>query len=152
MNSCRTLLFGVLLTGQVLLPCVPALAQEVPRKRALPQLTVNLETVPYPETARIAAVQGRVLVVFTITKRGRADEPIVMAAEPVKEFDEAAIRAIKQIRFTVPEDWVATGGPEYHFQISVLFKLSPCNAPACISPEPHEAADDFLIISAQTRH
>jgi TonB family protein len=120
-------------------------------KRTLPQLSVDLGSVDYPGALQRQGIQGRVLVAFTITKRGRVNDPIIMDAEPTHDFDSVAIKAVKQVRFTVPDDWEATGDSAYQYQLSVLFKLSPCVAPACISPKPHDSADDFLVIGAQAK-
>ncbi|MGC3980274.1 MAG: energy transducer TonB [Steroidobacteraceae bacterium] len=142
----RTLLWLVLL-----LPLgMPAHAQ-TPAKRALPSLSADLNTLSYPSGALRAGLQGRVLVAFTITKKGRADDVEVVTADPAGEFDATAIKAVKQVRFTVPEDWEASGASAYRFQLSVLFKLNPCVAPACIAPQMHEAADDFLVVGAQAK-
>jgi TonB family protein len=128
---------------------VPAAHAADAAKQPLPQLTVKLESVTYPEAVRKAGIQGRVLVAFTITKRGHVDEPEVVSAEPPTDFDVAALKAVKQVKFTVPKDWDDTGATSYRYQLSVLFKLNPCVAPACLAPKPHESADDFLVIGAE---
>lgn len=120
-------------------------------KRALPQLSVDLGSIDYPSAQQRQGMQGRVLVAFTITKRGKVNDPVVMDADPSHDFDSVALKAVKLVRFTVPDDWEDTGDSAYQFQLSVLFKLSPCVAPACISPKPHESADDFLVIGAQAK-
>ena len=140
---------GLMLIWQVTLPGAATGAQPAPIKPPLPQLTIKLETIEYPAAPLTAKMQGRVLVAFTITKRGRVDEPVIVAAEPAGVFDDAAIKTIKQVRFTVPDGWEASGGSAHRFQVSVLFKLNPCVAPQCVAPKPHEGADDFLIVGAQ---
>lgn len=149
----RLVKLGVILTVQLLIGqmlwSATAVAQQAPAKLALPQLNIKLENINYPAAALKNNVVGRVLVGFNITKRGRADTPIIMSSEPLGVFEDVAIDAIKQVRFTVPDDWAKVGGPEHRFEVSVLFKLNPCEPPACVAPKPHEEADDFLIIGAQ---
>ncbi|MGE0115247.1 MAG: TonB family protein [Steroidobacteraceae bacterium] len=143
-SSMVTVLFAVF--------AVTVRAEEtVAARLPLPQLTVDLSSVTYPGPAQRAGMQGRVLVAFNITRRGRPDELEVVNAEPADVFDSVAIRAVKQVEFTVPRDWEATGGASHRFQFSVLFKLNPCEAPACIPPVPYESADDFLIVGAQAK-
>lgn len=133
------------------LPATVGNAQEPTAKRSLPQLSVDLNSLTYPASAQRAGVQGRVLLAFNISRKGRADDVDILTADPADEFDAAATRAIKQVRFTVPDDWEKSGGETHRFQLSVLFKLSPCVAPVCTAPKPHEAADDFLVIGAQAQ-
>jgi TonB family protein len=148
----RFILLGLILVGQALLPGAIANAQGTgAAKRPLPQFSVQLEDLTYPGSAEKAGIQGRALVAFTINKRGRVDGPVIVSAEPAVPFADAALTAIKQVRFEVPSDWVASGGPTYQYQLSVLFKLSPCVAPACVAPKPHEGADDFLMITADAK-
>lgn len=141
---CFWLMMQLLLSGV-------AHAQGADAKRSLPQLTVDLNSLTYPSSAQRAGVQGRVLVAFNITKKGRADDVEIVNAEPADDFDAVASKAVKQVRFTVPDDWEASGGAAHRFQLSVLFKLNPCVAPACVTPKPHESADDFLVIGAQAK-
>ncbi len=137
---------------QMLIGSSAALAQAPPATTpVLPQLSVDLNSLQYPSAAQRAGLQGRVLVAFSITKRGRADELEVVEAEPVGEFDAVAIKAIRQVRFTVPDDWQDSGNVEHRFQMTVLFKISPCVAPACVAPKPHASAADFLVIGAEAK-
>ncbi len=124
------------------------LTQTPAAKPALPQLSVELSSLSYPNNAQRAGVQGRVLVAFTITKKGRADNIEIVSAEPAAEFDLVATKAVKQVRFTVPEDWETSGADQHRFQLSVLFKLGPCPAETCTAPKAHETADDFLVIGS----
>ena len=130
----------------------PAIAQIAPSGgHALPQMSVDLNALDYPRVAQSAGVQGRVLVAFNISKRGRADNEEVVESEPSGEFDSVALKAVRQVRFTVPDDWKDSGGTEQLFHISVLFKLYPCKAPDCLSPKQHDTADDFLVVGAQAK-
>jgi TonB family protein len=151
MNARLTTVGSVLLTALLLSPAAMLSAQQPPAKHALPQLTVDLGSVTYPGALQRQGVQGRVLVAFTITKRGKVNDPVIVDSEPVGDFDSVAIKAIKQVRFTVPDEWEDSGDSAYQYQLSVLFKLSPCMAPACVAPKPHESADDFLVISAEAK-
>lgn len=152
MSARLVILFCLGLMLQLLLPGGAARAQDAAgAKRSLPQLTIDLNALAYPSAAQRAGMQGRVLVAFNITKKGRADAIEIVNAEPADEFDATASKAVKQVRFTVPDDWQASGGAAHRFQLSVLFKLSPCVAPACSAPKPHESADDFLVIGAQAK-
>jgi len=142
---------GAVLLTVLLSPFMLSAQEAPPAKRALPQLNVDLSSVTYPSALQRQGVQGRVLVAFTITKRGKVNDPVVVSSEPAGEFDSAAIRAVKQVHFTVPDDWEASGDSAYQYQLSVLFKLSPCVAPDCVAPKPHDSADDFLVIAAQAK-
>lgn len=115
----------------------------------LPALSVSLSGNLYPENAKKVGMHGRVLVEFSISRRGAPDEPQVVAAEPVEMFDEAALRFVRQVRFAVPKDWRDSGGVLQRYRLSVLFKLTPCLPDNCIAPKMHEGADDFLIITAE---
>lgn len=152
MHARLNTLSSMVLAAAMLFPGAMLSAQTAPPgKRALPQLTVDLSSLSYPAAQQRQGLQGRVLVAFTINKRGRANDPVVVDSEPAGEFDAVAIKAIKQVRFTVPDDWEDSGDSAYQYQLSVLFKLSPCMPPACVAPKPHDAADDFLILGGEAR-
>lgn len=63
---------------------------------------VPLVRVPprYPERALARGLEGRVLVEFTITASGGVRNARVVAAEPTNAFDEAALEAVRQWRYT----------------------------------------------------
>lgn len=152
MNARLTITGSMLMLALLLSPASMLSAQDAAKaKRSLPQLNVDLGSISYPSAQQKQGVQGRVLVAFTITKRGRVNDPVVVASEPAGEFDSVAIKAIKQVRFTVPDDWEDAGDSVYQYQLSVLFKLNPCMAPACVAPKAHESADDFLVIGGELK-
>ena len=141
----------VLLAALVLAPVTLLFAQDAaPAKPKLPQMTVDLSEFSYPSDLQTQGVMGRVLVAFTINKRGVPTDPVVIDADANKEFNTLAQKIIKRVRFTVPDGWQDNGYNAYQFQMSVLFKLSPCVAPACVAPKPHEAADDFLLVGGRS--
>ena len=153
MNMRLTTLHSIF-RGSLLLAALwlsPGMSLSAEPKHSLPQMAVDLGSVSYPSSALRQALQGRVLVAFTITRKGRADNPTILNAEPEKEFDSIAIKAVKQVKFTVPDTWEASGDSAYQYQLSVLFKLYPCAAPACVAPQAHESADDFLVIAAEAK-
>ncbi len=135
----------------LVLPAALSGAQESGVKRSLPQLAVDLNSLTYPGSAQRAGLQGRVLLAFNISRKGRVDNVEVVSGEPPEQFNTEAIRALKQVQFKVPGDWKDSGGEVHRFQLSILFKLSPCVVPGCTSPKPHDTADDFLVIGAQAK-
>jgi TonB family protein len=125
------------------------IAAQQPARPALPPLTLALSSNVYPVKAQRAGLQGRVLVAFSISRKGVPDDLLVMDADPAGWFEDVALTLVKQVRFTVAKDWKATGGVAQRYQLSVLFKLTPCPATSCSAPKIHEVADDFLIVSAE---
>eukprot|EP01029_Cantina_marsupialis_P011799 TRINITY_DN262605_c0_g1_i1.p1 TRINITY_DN262605_c0_g1~~TRINITY_DN262605_c0_g1_i1.p1 ORF type:complete len:229 (-),score=39.04 TRINITY_DN262605_c0_g1_i1:168-755(-) len=64
----------------------------------------NLQTITrinphYPRKAKIRRKEGYVQLQFHITKEGKVLRPVVVKAEPVGYFEEAALKAIKKWRF-----------------------------------------------------
>lgn len=115
----------------------------------MPPMTIALNATPYPTPALKSLTQGRVLVAFNITKKGRADSENVVDAEPLDVFESTALSAIRKVKFAVPPDWEDKAGPLQRYRLSVVFKLYPCPPETCTSPKAHDEADDFIIISAQ---
>lgn len=118
-------------------------------KVALPPLTLNASSSSYPAAASRAGIQGRVLVAFQITDKGRPDELAVEKAEPAGEFEDAAQKLVKQVRFNVPKNWEDLPESKQWYRLSVLFKLLPCQPDICVAPEQHAEAQDFLLVTAE---
>jgi TonB family protein len=53
----------------------------------------------YPPRARVAGIEGHVVVSFDIVEDGRVRVPEIEASEPPGVFDEVAIRAIERWRY-----------------------------------------------------
>jgi protein TonB len=53
----------------------------------------------YPERAMQRGIEGRVLVEFTISKSGSVKNPKVIAYEPSKIFNSAALKAVSQWKY-----------------------------------------------------
>lgn len=79
------------------------------------------EHVEYPEMARRAGIEGRVVVQFIIDKEGYVREPQVVRSLG-GGLDEAAIEAVKQVRFT---PGMQRGRPvRVKYTIPVQFRLA----------------------------
>jgi len=53
----------------------------------------------YPERAMQRGIEGRVLIEFTISKSGSVKDPKVVAYEPSKIFNKAALKAVLQWKY-----------------------------------------------------
>ncbi len=69
----------------------PADGDAVPMLRIAPR---------YPERALARGIEGRVLVEFTITASGNVRDAHVIAAEPSTIFNQSAVEAVSQWRYT----------------------------------------------------
>lgn len=124
------------------------------RSLRLPKLKSSEPTADsYPPAARRLGVQGRVLVEFTISPRGRVGSApiVVMALEPEGQIilREAALSYLRSAEFDVPSDWEASGGPRHKFRFSFVFLLRPCReAGPCEEPAPYFGADRWFTIMA----
>ncbi len=56
-------------------------------------------TPEYPPRAASRGIEGWVQIQFTVTATGAVRDPVVVAAEPKGEFDEAALKAIARWRY-----------------------------------------------------
>jgi protein TonB len=54
----------------------------------------------YPDIARRAGIEGRVIIQFVVDEQGNVQNPIVVRSAGGGGLDEAAIEAIKRVRFT----------------------------------------------------
>lgn len=76
----------------------------------------------YPERAAQRGIEGRVLIEFTISKSGSVKDPKVIAYEPSKIFNRAAIKAVSQWKYNPKiEDGKAV--EQKGIRISIPFRL-----------------------------
>lgn len=54
----------------------------------------------YPDMARRAGIEGRVIIQFVVDEQGRVQSPQVVRSAGAGGLDEAAVAAISQMRFT----------------------------------------------------
>jgi TonB family protein len=80
----------------------------------------------YPERAVRLGQQGRVLVEFAISPKGRPVDVAVTAAEPQGVFNDTVTSYIRALQFDVPTDWEASGAARVKYHISFVFLLRPC--------------------------
>ncbi|HEX2585083.1 MAG TPA: energy transducer TonB [Steroidobacteraceae bacterium] len=147
-GAIRKILITGILFGVAMLQVSSVGAQVAQKKMMLPPMNASVDPDVYPFPALKNAVQGRVLLEFTITRRGKIDDVTVVDSEPQGMFDTAAKKTLGAIKFTPPKDWEDTGGALHRFTMSVVFKLTRCPTTPCVVPQPHDTADDFLIITA----
>ena len=63
----------------------------------------------YPEAAKSAGIEGRVVLQYDVTPVGKARNIVIVSSEPTGVFDEAAIVALRSWKFNAPVvDGVAT--------------------------------------------
>ncbi len=76
----------------------------------------------YPERAAQRGIEGRVLIEFTISKSGSVKDPKVIAFEPSKIFNRAALKAVSQWKYN-PK--IEDGKPveQKGIRISIPFRL-----------------------------
>lgn len=113
-------------------PPPPAPAEEEEEE---PEVFITVETMPeliggiqsvqervvYPEIARRAGIEGRVVVQFVIDEQGRVMNPVVVRGIG-GGCDEAAVEAVKEARFT---PGLQRGRPvKVRYSIPVTFRLT----------------------------
>lgn len=78
------------------------------------------QRITYPEIAKNAGLQGRVIVQFIVTKQGGVEDPVVLKSVG-GELDEEALRVVRETKFTPGMQ----GGSPVSVRISlpILFKL-----------------------------
>ncbi|MDG5767977.1 energy transducer TonB [Balneolales bacterium ANBcel1] len=75
----------------------------------------------YPELARMAGIEGRVIVQFVIDENGNVQDPVVVRGVG-GGLDEAALEAVKKIRFTPGKQ---RGRPvKVRYSLPITFRLS----------------------------
>lgn len=76
----------------------------------------------YPERAAQRGIEGRVLIEFTISKSGSVKDPKVIAYEPSKIFNRAAIKAVSQWKYN-PKIENGKAVEQKGIRISIPFRL-----------------------------
>ena len=76
----------------------------------------------YPEKAQQRGIEGRVLIEFTISKAGTVKNPKVIAFEPSKIFNKAALKAVKQWKYN-PKIVNGQAVEQAGIRISIPFRL-----------------------------
>jgi len=148
MAGAARILTTCILFGVAMWHASSAEAQSAQKKIMLPPMNASVNPDVYPSSALKNSVQGRVLLEFNITRKSKIEDVSVIDSQPEGIFDSAAKKTLNAVKFTVPKDWEDIGGALHRFTLSIVFKLSPCPTTPCVAPQPHDTADDFLIITA----
>jgi TonB family protein len=102
----------------------------------LPQTKGSLNNNYYPDAARRAGTEGRVLIAFDISADGRVRNPSVIWSEN-GAFDASALGMLKEMRFSVPADWMNTGAHR-RWRLGFVFRLAPSGGQDCDFAIPTE--------------
>ena len=79
-------------------------------KKSILLISILLLTVLYPLTYadenidNTDSIKGRVILEFVVTKEGKVIDPVVIKSVPKGVFDEAALEAVKKLRFKPPTE------------------------------------------------
>lgn len=120
--------FELNMDGPLALPPPPAAEEEEPEifivVERMPEPAGGMEAIyrrlKYPEIARKAGIEGRVVLQFIVDERGNVVNPTVIRGIG-GGCDEAAIEAIKGVRFT---PGMQRGRPvKVQFQLPIVFRL-----------------------------
>lgn len=120
--------FELNMDGPLALPPPPAPEEEEPEifivVERMPEPVGGMEAIyrrlRYPEIARKAGIEGRVVLQFVVDERGNVVNPVVIRGIG-GGCDEAAIEAIKGVRFT---PGMQRGRPvKVQFQLPIVFRL-----------------------------
>lgn len=153
MTVASKILTTCVLFGAVMFGVTGVDAQQAAQKKLmLPTMNASVDPDVYPSSALKNSVQGRVLVEFTISPKNKIEDVTVTDSDPQGMFDSAARKTLNAVKFTVPGDWADSGASQHRFSLSIVFKITPCPTSPCVAPQPHDSADDFLIITAAAKH
>src|ERR1700752_3441026 len=86
------------------------------QERPIPHIK-NFSGLFYPAVAKRLSQQGRILVEFEISPKGRVVGLTVVSAEPQGIFDPAVTRYVQALQFDVPGDWEASGGAHHKYRL-----------------------------------
>jgi TonB family protein len=103
----------------------------------------------YPAQALRLNQQGRALVEFSISARGRTSDVAIVSAEPPGIFDSTVAKFVRELQFDVPGNWMASGGPQHKYHLSFVFLLRPCRDPTpCDQIASFPADDTYTVTTA----
>jgi TonB family protein len=104
-----------------------AVADESPgvvsEKQTLPPVKSSKD-IYYPETAKRAGLEGKVLVAFDIVKGGRVANLSVLFSDDAV-FESAAKEYMSGLRFDVPSDWATSQNHYERYHIGFVFCIPP---------------------------
>jgi len=93
----------------------------------------------YPESARIAGLEGYVEVAFEVDDQGRVRDPEVTLAMPRGEFETAALATVRAWRFTADEAAPGTQTRRFEFSLPDSYPRPPAATLLAAAPLPVEA-------------
>lgn len=115
-------------------------AWELPK---LPRFKLGQDQDWFPEAARRDGLEGRVLVGFDITAQGSAKNISVIWSS-TRLFESNAVGMLRTGRFSVPSDWIESGGWR-RWRLGFVFRLSP----SCESDEFAIPVEKVLVTGSR---
>jgi TonB family protein len=126
-TAAAPLALGVLLTVVLLTYSSSVRAQETPtaayEPKSLPGRAIYPHDDFYPAQARRLGITGRVCLAYSVDTKGHAQHVEVLVSGGAL-LDDPAKKLLANVRFQVPSDWVATGGPAKRYRQGVVFNLT----------------------------
>lgn len=116
-----------LLTALLVAGGLPAVAGERGAQRGGVEIN-GLVTHPrvvrdyYPPAMRRTATPGRVSLAYSVGANGRVIRVFPLVSD-YAAFEPSAVQMLTDMRFDVPADWEASGGPWRRFRIQVTFAI-----------------------------
>jgi TonB family protein len=76
----------------------------------------------YPQDARKLGLAGRVELAYSVNAQGNPERITALVSDD-QRFEAAAAEALRDVRFELPADWVAQGGPWRRLHLQVTFAI-----------------------------
>jgi Gram-negative bacterial TonB protein C-terminal len=110
--------------------------QQAPTSRpAGPRQRKPLTYPDYPSAGRRQLVGGYVVAQFRIDAEGRAQSPVIVAADRPDIFGKPCLEFVRRLRFDVPAEWWVAN-PEGIDEYYCLFEIEGPSTPPKISSFP----------------
>ena len=125
-NQWRHTLQSIFALGAALLVVKSAFTADEFAPRPFPASAKYPHEEFYSPSLRRLNISGRVLLEFSIDKKGKTSEIRLVKTE-AKELVSTAAQYLQRIRYNVPKDWVSSDGSQYRRLMTIAFVLRKGN-------------------------
>jgi hypothetical protein len=77
----------------------------------------------FPASMKRQELVGRVLLAYSVNQKGQPESMLTLFSDH-RDFEKGAKEMLKQMRFTVPSDWVESGGLERRYRFWFIFEIA----------------------------